>query len=105
MGGREGASDLAAFVARNFVVVHVDLELAPNGAAVLETTGAAKHFTNHVPFIYTVAANGRFAARFQHDPAERRRDGMLDWYRGYDRTNMLEQLEKMRVAASAQPAQ
>jgi hypothetical protein len=68
---------------------------------VLESTGAAEHFRNHIPFVYTVDGRGRFAARFRHDPAERRRDGLLNWYRGYDRNNMLAQLVAMRDAASA----
>lgn len=99
----KAASALSKFVAENFVLVHIELEYAPNGWAVLESTGAAAHFTNFIPFIFTVDESGRFAARFQHDPAERRRDGLLDWYRGYDRTNMLAQLTTMRDAAVARP--
>ncbi|HEU4779638.1 MAG TPA: hypothetical protein VFS58_07115 [Steroidobacteraceae bacterium] len=97
----KAALELSMFVAENFVLVHIELEHAPNGAAVLELTGAAEHYNNRVPFIYTVDETGRFVARFRHDPAERRRDGILDWYRGYDRTNMIEQLEAMRGAALA----
>jgi hypothetical protein len=94
------ARELAEYVAASFVVVHIDLEYAPNGAAVLESTGALEHYTRTVPYIFTVDSGGRFSARFHHDPAERRRDGVLDWYRGYDRRNLLEQLKAMREAAS-----
>jgi hypothetical protein len=95
------AAELAKYVAENFVLVHIELEHAPNGYAVLESTGGAEHFRNHVPFIYSVDERGRFAAKFQHDPAERRREGSLNWYRGYDRKNLLQQLEVMRNAALA----
>lgn len=97
------ARELTDYFAKNFVLVHIELEHAPNGAAVLESTGADRHFANHIPFIYTVDAHGRFAARFQHEPAERRRDGLLDWYRGYDRRNLLAQLRVMREAAVNTP--
>jgi hypothetical protein len=95
----KAAQELRSFVAENFVLVHIELGLAPNGDAVLESTDAAEHFTQQIPFVCTVDDSGRFAARFEHDPAERRRDSGLNWYRGYDRKNMLEQLEAMRDAA------
>ena len=99
----KAAQELTAFVAENFVLVYIDLQHAPNGDAVLESTGALEHYTQMVPYIFTVNEGGRYAARFRHDPAERRRDGLLDWYRGYDRRNLLTQLKEMRDAALARP--
>jgi len=71
--------------------------------AVLEVTGAAREFPNGLPFIFTVDSAGRYAASFDHDSAESRRDS-LDWYRGYSRTGLLDQLGKMRSAATAATA-
>jgi hypothetical protein len=95
----EAARALAEFVAQNFVLVYIDLQHAPNGVAVLESTGALKHYTRSVPYTFTVDAGGQFAARFDSEGATRRREGMLNWYRGYDRTNVLSQLKSMRDAA------
>jgi hypothetical protein len=95
----EAARQLRAFVAENFVVVHIDIENAPNGSAVLDATASRDHFPGGIPFVFTVDESGQFANRFKHDPAERRRDETLDWYRGYDRRNMLAQLAAMRESA------
>jgi hypothetical protein len=97
----DAARELSEYVANHFVLVHIDAAHAPNGAKVLESTGAAEYFSNAVPFVYTVDEDGRFASALHQDLAERRRDGALDWYRGYDRRNLLAQLEQMREAALA----
>jgi hypothetical protein len=101
----KAAQELATFVADNFVLVHIELEYAPNGRAVLEKTGALRHYTNSVPYIYTVDGNGRFAARLNAEGITRRREGLLNWYRGYDRTKLLASLEALRDAAAAVPIQ
>jgi hypothetical protein len=95
----EAARELREFVAQNFVVAHIDIEYAPNGYAVLDSTGAREHFPGGIPFVFTVDESGRYRDMFRHDPAERRREGLINWYRGYDRRNMLAQLAAMRDAA------
>jgi hypothetical protein len=97
------ATALRDFVAANFVIVHIDAEYAPNGWAVLDTTGAREHYPGGIPFVFTVDESGRFAAMFNHDAAEVRRESEKDWYRGYDRDAMTRQLAGMRDAARAVP--
>ncbi len=92
------ASALAAFAAENFVVAHIEGDNAPDGWEVLESTGAAEHFNDNYPFVFTVTAEGQFAAHFEHDRAEIRREGP-NWYRGYDRRALLAELVRMRNAA------
>ena len=93
------AEALRDFVAANFVMVYIDAQYAPNGFAVLENSGAAEHFTGGVPYVFTVDPHGRYAARFHHDGAENRRDTDDDWYRGYHRAKLQQQLSVMRDAA------
>ncbi len=92
------AYTLAKFVSESFVIVHIDYEHSPNGDDVLSQSGAWENYTENIPFIYTVDRNGNFAAALNHDDAEVRRD-TDDWYRGYDRLKLLNQLEGMRSAA------
>ena len=95
------AKTLRDFVAANFVVVRIDAQYAPNGKAVLTETGARKHYSGGLPFIFTVDGRAKFAANFNHDTAEKRRDTEVNWYRGYDRTDLLQQLTLMRDRAKA----
>jgi hypothetical protein len=97
----DAADSLREFVAANFVVVHIDAEHAPNGFAVLESTGADVHYAGGVPFVFTVDERGRFAGTFNHDAVEKRRDTPTDWYRGYDRKGLMTQLSAMRDMARA----
>jgi hypothetical protein len=93
------AEELRSFVAASFVIVHIDVEYAPNGFDVLKQTGALEHFEGGIPFVFTVDEGGRFAAKFDHDSVERRRDDAVDWYRGYDRRGLLKALAAMRDMA------
>ena len=93
------ANSLRDFVVANFVMVYIDAQYAPNGFETLVASGADKHFTGGVPFVFTVDSSGRFAARFHHDGAEKRRDTDADWYRGYHRAELLQQLIAMRDVA------
>jgi len=95
------AKTLRDFVAANFVVVRIDAQYAPNGKAVLAATGARKHYSGGLPFIFAVDGRANFAANFNHDTAEKRRDTEVNWYRGYDRTDLLQQLTLMRDCAKA----
>ena len=92
------AYDLKKFVSENFVVAHIDYEHSPDGDDVLSQAGAWENFSGGVPYIFTVNNAGTFAAEFNHDAAEVRRD-TDDWYRGYDRVQLLEQLKAMHAAA------
>ena len=92
------AYDLKKYVSENFVVVHIDYEHAPNGDEVMDNANAWDEFDNFIPYIFTVDGNGKFAATFSHDDVEVRRDTM-DWYRGYDRGRLLDELKEMHVAA------
>ena len=94
------ASALNAFAAQNFVLAHIESDNAPDGWSVLESAGAASHFNDNYPFIFSVTAAGRFAARFEYQRAEIRRD-TSDWYRGYNRRALRAELERMRDAARA----
>ena len=96
----DGAEALRAFVARHFVVVRIDAQYAPNGADVLEQTGAAEHFPGGLPFVFTVDSRGRYAATFEGKGLEKRRDS-FNWYRGFHRDTMLRVLTSMRNAALA----
>jgi hypothetical protein len=92
------AAALRDFVAANFVIVHVDAEYAPGGWELLDTTSARDHYPGGIPFVFTVDGSGQFAAMFNHDAAEVRRESD-DWYRGYNRASLMQQLTAMRDAA------
>lgn len=96
----QAAGELRDFVAENFVVVHIDLQYAPNGMDVLSDTGAVEHYKGGVPFVFTVDRQGQAAGVFNHDTVERRRED-ANWYRGYDRRGLISQLTAMRDAARA----
>jgi hypothetical protein len=95
------ADALKAYVSETFVVAHIESHFAPNGIAVLKQTGAYHHHDGGLPFIFTVDADGQFAARFEHDRVESRRDVWWDWYRGYSREGLMEHLSELRTLALA----
>jgi hypothetical protein len=95
------AEPLRQFVAANFVVAHIDSQYAPRGEAVLADSGADKYFQGYIPFVFTVDQDGRFAASLDPNVGEKRREGITDWYRGFDRTILIRQLTAMRDAARA----
>lgn len=92
------AAELKSYAAKNFVLLHLDYRYAQNGNKVLALTKSESHHTGGVPFIFTVTQDGVFADSFNWKTAETRRDGE-DWYRGYDRSDLMRQLVKMHVAA------
>jgi thiol-disulfide isomerase/thioredoxin len=105
--GREVLPDAALlneFAAENFVLAHIEADHAPDGWSVLEATGAAAHFNDNYPFVFSVTPDGRFAAVFEHENVEVRRDQTRDWYRGYDRRALIAELERMRAAALSAPS-
>lgn len=92
------AEALKAYAAETFVVVHIDSRHASGGDAVLAASGAEKALGNWIPFIYSVNADGEIAATLDHDRVELRRDSE-DWFRGYDRPELLAHLKEMAEAA------
>ena len=94
------AYELKKFVSENFVVAHIDYEHSPDGDDVLSNAEAWEHYEGWVPYIFVVDSLGKYAAKFNHDEAEVRRD-TLDWYRGYDRVLLLQQLKNMHGIATA----
>jgi hypothetical protein len=62
-------------------------------------TGAARYMGNSIPFIFAVDREGRYAAHFNNEPVEFRRE-TDDWYRGYDRRKLLAELQGMYAAAT-----
>jgi hypothetical protein len=85
------AFDLKKFVSENFVIAHIDYEHSPNGDDVLSDAQAWENYGDWVPYIFVVDRNGNYVEKFNHDKN--------DWYRGYDRVQLLEQLKNMRSAA------
>ena len=96
----DAADALREFVATHFVVAHIDIQHAPRSDEVLELSGAVDRFRDAVPFVYVVDSRGIFVSEFDHDAVEKRRD-TGDWYRGYDRIGLLEQLKAMHEVAAA----
>lgn len=94
------AVDLHNYVARHFVVLHIDSRYAPGSFEVLEMTEAEQHFDDGLPFIFTVNSDGMFAQQTNHDLIEMRRD-TEDWFRGYDRKGLLKMLQQMHAAAAS----
>ncbi|WP_422377697.1 DUF255 domain-containing protein [Roseibium sp.] len=90
------ASSLNDYVRENFVLVHIEGQYAPNGDAVLQNTGAFEHYSGGIPFVFTVDHNGQFLQKINTSAIETRRDSFWDWYRGYKRVFLLEELRQAR---------
>lgn len=92
------ARELNAFVSKKFIVANIEAQHSFDGYDVLFETGGAKHIKNSIPFIYTVDQNGIFlnAMPSTHElkALEKKRDGD-DWYRGYNRKVLLQELKKL----------
>ncbi len=96
------AKALNEFVAKNFIVVHIESYLAPNGAeAALETGFDADAFP-FVPIVFSLKDTGKYAAHMlpYHAIAglEVKTDGGQA-YRGFDRTILTAELSKLLSAA------
>lgn len=98
-GVKADAAALSAYVARSFVVVHIEGQYAPNGAAAPEKRSAAPSMSYAIPCIFTVDRRGEYAAHFKNAPVVIRRE-RDDWYRGYDRRILLVELQRMHDTAS-----
>ena len=93
------AAALTRFVAERFVLLHVESQHSADGYQVLEHTGADAAFDWGLPFIFTVDAKGRYGANLHASEVETRRDGIFNWYRGYDRAGLTAELARMEQAA------
>lgn len=93
------AAALTKFVADTFVLVHIESYYASDGYDVLTQTGADETFNGGLPYIFTINAEGQYAAHLQSSTVETRRDGWIDWYRGYDRPGLMAELARMADAA------
>ncbi len=95
---RTQAFDLAGFVSKTFVVVNIEAQHSFDGYSVLQHTGADKHIGQTIPYIFVVDKNGEFirdmADTVENKQLEKRRDGD-DWYRGYNRTELMSELRKL----------
>lgn len=93
------AEELAAFVSKSFVLVHIEYERSGSGDLVLDVADAWDAFEGSIPYIFTTDSSGKFVATYAHDDVEVRRDNDSDWYRGYDRQVLLVELQRMADAA------
>lgn len=64
------ADALREATAARFVIVHIELDKAPGGTALLEEIGAAQHIGDWIPFPFGVDAQGRFVAPLGERSAE-----------------------------------
>ncbi len=94
------AIELAAFVRNKFVLVHIDDQHARDGDKVLQLTDAEEHYNWELPFIFSVTSEGRFAAGLP-SAIQTRRD-TDDWFRGYDRVGLMQELMRLHEAANGQ---
>lgn len=92
------ATKLQTYVANHFVIVNIDSRFAPNGAAVLDITDANSQYNGGLPYIFSVDTAGKIATHIYHDRVENRRD-TEDWYRGYDRSKLLLELQRLETSA------
>jgi hypothetical protein len=76
---RKDAINLNRLVSEGFVIAHIENRFSADGEAVLDRTGAVNHFDGRIPFVFSVTPAGKFAATFNGDIAEVRREG-ADWY-------------------------
>jgi hypothetical protein len=92
------ATTLSTFTADTFVVVNIEGQHSFDGYNVLDYTGASEHIGQVIPYIFTVDRNGSFmadmASTVENKALEKRREG-IDWYRGYNRTELMNELVEL----------
>ena len=92
------AAELAAFVAKHFVLLHLEYKYSAGSDDALIASGAIDFYNQSLPFIYTVSHNGQFAAMLDTNSVETRRD-TADWFRGYNRRQLSAELARLETAA------
>ena len=88
------AAALKKISAENFVIVHIEWHHNEGGEAVINRAGNWDEFQGEIPFLFAVDDEGNFLRVIDTEKAETRRDGIFDWYRGYDRKKLLTELEE-----------
>lgn len=95
------AKALNHYVNDNFVVVHIEANFAEKSSLpILVKTRAIEAYSGGVPYNFVVDAKGLYVGHIDPDEVEVRRD-TADWYRGYDRQKLLEELKHLREKAKA----
>lgn len=98
----EDAQALNEYVAKNFVVAHIENVYA-NGDEAVELTGFDPDNIYYYPFIVALDSNGKYASNMVSTSAikgfEVRESGGEE-FRGYDRRILLTQLKKLKADAS-----
>lgn len=92
---------LEEYASSTFVLVHIEDRYAPNGWDVMEALDAAPAFHGGLPFTFAVS-NGRYLGHLpssrERPEIEVRREGQ-NWFRGYDRAILLEELRRLESLA------
>lgn len=92
------AGELAAFVARNFVLANIEAQHSFDGYNVLQDSSAGNEIGDAIPYVYSVDKNGQFLAElpYNHEmkTLDKRREGE-DWFRGYHRDVLMVELGKL----------
>ncbi|MEL6520263.1 MAG: thioredoxin family protein [Pseudomonadota bacterium] len=93
------AMRLHSYSAKTFVIVHIESWFSADGDAVLDVTAALPNYSGEIPFVFSVNRDGKFAASLHSSTVETRRDNAISWYRGYDRPNLISELERLHQMA------
>ena len=92
------AQSLHEFFKDNFVIAHIENYHSSDGNSVLEISDATQNFNGGLPYIFTVDKQGKYAGHFASKRAETRRD-TNDWYRGYNRRQLTQELYRLKELA------
>ena len=100
------AAVLNRYVARNFVVAHIEGTFSPDGIEVMASTGFDLSKIRAIPFIMVVDNKGQYVVRMQDydliEGLEIRSDNGEE-YRGFNRLVLVKELLKLRKAAIQLP--
>lgn len=103
----EQAKKLNKFVADNFVVAHIEGYFAADGLEVIKLIGFDTTKMKFYPFIFSISADGKYAAHmlaYDAIPGLEVREDSGREYRGFDREILLQELQTLRSKAK-EPAQ
>jgi len=92
------AKALNDFVKNNFVVVHIVNYKTTNGNSVLEKTEALKHYSDAIPFVFTVKNDGLYSGHIELKNIQVKRKGE-DFFYGLDRKKLLNHLQRIKQLA------
>ncbi len=99
------AAVLNRFVAKNFVVAHIEGGVSPNGYEVVESTGLDMALMTAIPFIFVVDENNQYVAHMDNyneiEGLEIRMDSGEE-FRGFNRIILVKELLKLSQARTAE---